>query len=468
MFFNPQNVTYTDGFFRLADKVKAVAHPSLCKDVFAELWNGFCFRLSTIELAPTDALVFQIGNVSALPIENDDYSVHITSDGVCVAATTEKNLLCGYYAFLDRICMEEKGSLAARACTFSEKAKIERRMAHFCVFPETELWELERFIRVCAVLKYTHLIVEFWGMYTYRCLPALSWKNAYTAEQIKPLAELAHTLGLELVPMFNCLGHASAGRVMHGKHVVLDQNPELQYLFDETGWYWRYATEPVERLQTEVRDELCELCGDGEYFHIGCDEIYGFDYSEESIRGVCEHINRIAADLKKKGRKTILWADMFLHRKAEYDSKNAYTAACPSDEKAEYMLSLLSKDVIMADWQYDCPHSPVETALFLKESGFTTMLCPWDVSLQKSDACVNTVKENELYGLIHTTWHTLSSGMMYVGKVARSFYNDGEDSRDHDHPLHLTHMAEILRKAYFANGDYHKAGWSKIEVGDRW
>lgn len=467
MFFDPQNISYTDGFFRISKKVKAVAHPILCKDVFAMLWNGFCFRSSEIELAPTDALVFRIGNVSALPTENDDYSVHITPDGVCVAATNERNLLYGFYAFLDRICMEEKENVTARACCFSEKAKIKRRMAHFCVFPETDLWELERFIRVCAVLKYTHLIVEFWGMYAYKCLPALSWKNAYTAEQIKPLVNMAHTLGLEVVPMFNCLGHASAGRVMHGKHVVLDQKPELQYLFDETGWYWRYATEPVEALQKEICDELCTLCGDGEYFHIGCDEIYGFDYSEESIQRVCGHINRVAADLKKKGRKTILWADMFLHRGAEYDPQNLYTAACPSKEKAEYMLSLLSKDVIMADWQYDCPHYPVETSRFLKEHGFTTMLCPWDTSLQKSNACLEAVKKDELYGLIHTTWHTLSSGMMYVGKVARAFYSDEKDKRDADHPLHLTHMAEILRKVWFADGVYHEAGWSKIEVGDR-
>ena len=63
------------------------------------------------------------------------------------------------------------------------------------------------------------------------CLAELAWPFAHTKEEIRPLIEEARALGMEVIPMFNHLGHASANREMYGKHVVLDQNPKLEYLF---------------------------------------------------------------------------------------------------------------------------------------------------------------------------------------------------------------------------------------------
>ena len=61
---------------------------------------------------------------------------------------------------------------------------------------------------------------------------------------------------------------------MHGKHVVLNRAPQYAYLFDETGWTWSIGTPEVTGLQRKMRGELAALCGKGDYFHIGCDEIF--------------------------------------------------------------------------------------------------------------------------------------------------------------------------------------------------
>ena len=63
--------------------------------------------------------------------------------------------------------------------------------------------------------------------------------------------------------------------------------------------------------------------------------------------------SKFAQDLARDGRTAILWADMFLPKTLKNETGNAYTAACPSKEKAAYMLSRLDKSVILADWQYD-------------------------------------------------------------------------------------------------------------------
>ena len=471
MFFDVQNLTKLTGRYPVEGKIRAVAHASLCKPVFAEYWNNFSYGLSEIELLPTDSFTFCIGQAPVLPLDGESYRVSITESGVSLAACSEKSLICGFMTLIDRLLMERvngESRLFLDACTYGETAFIARRMAHFCVFPETELWEIRRFVRLCAFLRYTHLVIEFWGTFRYECLDALSWERAFSADDLREIFAEAQDLGLELVPMFNHYGHASSGRVMHGKHVVLDRSPQYAYLFDETGWAWNIGLPETIDLQKKMRQELTELCGAGSFFHIGCDEIYGFDYSERAMEEICTHINAVAQSLAENGRKPILWADMFLPRTLKNQTGNTYTAACPSENASSFMLSKLDKNVLLADWQYDACRFPVETSLYLKEKGFSVLLCPWDRGMNRTNACLETAKIHGLDGILHTTWHTLSSGMPYVAKTARGCFlpAGAKDVRDENPALHFNKTAEILRKVYPCGGDYRKSGWSKKEIED--
>ena len=471
MFFDVQNLKKLTGRYPVEGKIRAVAHASLCKPVFAEYWNNFSYGLSEIELLPTDSFTFCIGQAPVLPLDGESYRVSITESGVSLAACSEKSLICGFMTLIDRLLMERvngESRLFLDACTYGETAFIARRMAHFCVFPETELWEIRRFVRLCAFLRYTHLVIEFWGTFRYECLDALSWESAFSADDLREIFAEAQDLGLELVPMFNHYGHASSGRVMHGKHVVLDRSPQYAYLFDETGWAWNIGLPETIDLQKKMRQELTELCGAGSFFHIGCDEIYGFDYSERAMEEICTHINAVAQSLAESGRKPILWADMFLPRTLKNQTGNTYTAACPSENASSFMLSKLDKNVLLADWQYDACRFPVETSLYLKEKGFSVLLCPWDRGMNRTNACLETAKIHGLDGILHTTWHTLSSGMPYVAKTARGCFlpAGAKDVRDENPALHFNKTAEILRKVYPCGGDYRKSGWSKKEIED--
>lgn len=471
MFFDVQNLTKLTGRYPVEGKIRAVAHASLCKPVFAEYWNNFSYGLSEIELLPTDSFTFCIGQAPVLPLDGESYRVSITESGVSLAACSEKSLICGFMTLIDRLLMERvngESRLFLDACTYGETAFIARRMAHFCVFPETELWEIRRFVRLCAFLRYTHLVIEFWGTFRYECLDALSWERAFSADDLREIFAEALDLGLELVPMFNHYGHASSGRGMHGKHVVLDRSPQYAYLFDETGWAWNIGLPETIDLQKKMRQELTELCGAGSFFHIGCDEIYGFDYSERAMEEICTHINAVAQSLAESGRKPILWADMFLPRTLKNQTGNTYTAACPSENASSFMLSKLDKNVLLADWQYDACRFPVETSLYLKEKGFSVLLCPWDRGMNRTNACLETAKIHGLDGILHTTWHTLSSGMPYVAKTARGCFlpAGAKDMRDENQAFHFNKTAEILRKVYPCGGDYRKSGWSKKEIED--
>ena len=460
--FYPENMTLTGGSFVFSGAVTAAAPACLDNESIRMFWQGFTRRCSALQVQVTDGFCFRIGEAEALPADPGSCSIHVTETGLCIAAENEKNLLMGFMTLLDRIetVDDENGAtvLSIPCCRLFETPGVGLRMVHFCVFPETTLWQLQKFLRFCAALRYSHVVVEFWGMYRFTCMKELGWPQAFTKEQLTPVFAEARELGLELVPMFNHWGHASGSRGIHGKHVVLDQNPALETYFCANGWCWDIRKPKVRALMRQVRRELCEVCGAGSYFHIGCDEADGFDLeTEDGMNAVCDYLNEIADDLETQGRRAIAWGDMFLYRHAHYDARNVYTANAPAPRTEEYMLNRLSRRIVIADWQYDANYAPVETAAVFTRAGFDCMLCPWDRSIENTRACLATAKQDKLFGLIHTTWHTLSSRMAWVAAAATGCF-------EKDTALRHTATAAILRKADFVNGDYEKAGWATEQI----
>ena len=468
MIFHPQNIIKTNGSFTFWGDINAIAHPCLNKNIIKEFWHNFTFQGSTLKICEGNEFVFSIGNAKPLSLDGYDYTLRVTPEGFCVCGKGEDDLRLGFMVLLDRIAMTDTDrgtALQLDCCEIRGRADAEKRMVHYCVFPETELWELQRFIRFCGALQFTHVVLEFWGMLRLDAMSELAWPFAFTKEQIRPIMDEAHDLGLEIVPMFNHWGHATAGRVIHGKHVVLDQNPALQSYFSEDGWCWDIKKPKVKALLREIRNELIALCGAGDYFHIGCDEAYNFSFSEADMGMICDFINEIDGELREMNRRAIIWGDMILFRHPDYNPENVYTCNAPTAEAETYFLSHIDKHVVIADWQYHAKSTPVETPTVFKNAGFDCLLCPWNEGFAQFSATMNSVSVQGLAGYIHTTWHTLSTGMPYVLLA-------GVKGLERGCTLKLksarTYTAALMRKVMPVCGDYQKAGWSKLQVGFKW
>lgn len=458
--FSPKNLREYDGSFCFEGAISTTAHHTLNSEIMKEFWHGCSYSLSSISFDETDETIFKIGSCTEPELCGEDYAVTVCKDGVFVKGKDSRALKEGFLTLIDRILPDGKDKLKIGCCEFRETADIKNRMVHYCIFPETELWELEKLVRFACILKFSHIVLEFWGMYKLECLKELSWNHAYTKDDLKAILKIAKDSGVEIIPMFNHWGHASACRAMHGKHVVLDQNPALAYLFSEDGWSWKLGEEAVTALHDKIRAELIDLCGEGEYFHIGCDEAYGFDFSKESMDAFITHITHISESLEKVGRRAIMWADMLIFKDKTWNEKNNYYAFCKSEECEEYLLSRLPKNIVIADWQYEAPKAPVETVKKLSSRGFDVVLCPWN-GVPHIGAAAQTVKEFKLFGIMQTTWHTLSCATDFILRCARSSVNDDDMSHD----MQRIKGAEAMRKAYFANGNYERSGWSKKEIG---
>lgn len=447
--------------FYFNESTQAVGFSALCNETVETLFHGFAFRSVNLNIIGDDKLHFLIGQAQELSADEESYCISISESGVSISAQTKENLFYGFFTFLDLIRMDDNGRAYVACCQFSEKPLIKTRMLHFCVFPETEIWEITKIIRLCAALKYSHLIIEFWGMLKYDCCEALSWSHAFSKEELKEPLQEARNLGLEIVPMFNHWGHASGCRQAHGKHVVLDSHPEMQAYFSESGWSWNFRNPKVRRLLSDIRRELIDLCGNGKYFHIGGDEAEDFSFDPEETAELCDFLNEIAQDIEKQSRNAIMWGDMLLTKDDGTIKENSYSVNCPDKASQAQIISRLSKNILIADWQYWVEAAPIETSLKLSELGYNVLVCPWDRSMKTQNACLKTVLNGKLFGAIHTTWHTLSEGMPYVGAFAATCWGSEmpESKRSMDYRI-----ASAQRRVFFTDGDYKKSGWSKKDT----
>ena len=436
-------------------------HPLL-----SELWHGFCFGASDASIVEAEGLTLCIGNADT---EAEENTLHVTQNGVFLRASDERILTLGYLELLQKIeCAPEQAVAEQLRIPVGDTPIAEReklQMLHLCVFPETTLSFLQKTIRLAGVLRYTHVMLEFWGTYQFSCLKELAWKDhSFTKDEIAPLVAEANALGMEVIPMFNHLGHAAGSRVRSGKHVVLDQNPRLAPLFGDDGWSWNIENPHARTLLKQIRAELYELCGSGSYFHIGCDESYTYCASEEHAPLLARYLSELCEEVIAEGRRPILWGDMLLCRATiDPPSGQPYECNAYSEATAKLLLDALPKQAIIADWHYDINETPWRSTKYLSSLGFEVLSCPW-YKYDNILSAAQTIQQCNTLGMLETTWHFLSSAMHVI------LYSSVAHLPQDSHLLHTrmgTQTATLLRKVWFAKGDYAEAGWARKQTDDR-
>ena len=156
-----------------------------------------------------------------------------------------------------------------------------------------------------------------------------------------------------------------------------------------------------------------------------------------------------------------MWGDMLLNSEAA-GVQEGYTCNCRNSKAAESLLTSLDKRLVIADWQYDVTRSPVLTAGYLSSFGFDTLLCPW-YDFKNIGACVETAQQMNNSGVMLTTWHTLSARMFSLLACAQGCLTGKVNFAGRDY---AAETAALIRKVYFADGDYETAGWAKHQISE--
>ena len=454
-------------YFYFDKNVLAKCDTKMINKTTENLWHSFSFNASSLKLEAGEPNIFMIGapEIPTLP-DGKEYAISVNENGICVVGKDYGSLIRGFCVLCMKIQYEnlKDGEESLKIPVLEEVSnyRIKNRMIHICVFPEQDFYYIKKLIRLIGVCQYTHIVLEFWGTLKYDCLKELAWENAFTKEQAKELINEARVFGMELIPMFNQLGHATASRVLYGKHVVLDQNPKLQYLFTPDGWAWDIHSEEVWKLLKDVRYELYDLFGDCEYIHLGCDEAYYYTNHEEERKQLPEFLNKLTTEIVKEGKRPIIWADMFLEEE-DYDKEKKYICLGNKGETRE-LLKHINKETVLADWQYNCEQVPVETLTYLNSTGFDCVGSPW-LTAPNYGSVVDTLAENDMFGLMLTTWHTLWRNIPGILRCAQkcgaitfpwSYRDDNHGVREE--------TATMLRRVSFEGNTYEQSGFKNYQI----
>lgn len=443
-------------FFAFGNKTSAVAHTQMNNSTVAKLWHSFCLTQGTLEITPCDEFVFSIGNPVIPTLEKGkEYAILADENGVAVAGKDYPGLMRGFFALIMKI-EKINNTFAIRYTQEQSNYTLQNRMIHICVFPENDLYFIKKVIRLSALCQYTHIVIEFWGTLKYDCLKELAWPHAFTKAQAAELIRECRDLGIEPIPMFNQLGHAAASRVGYGKHVVLDQDPTLAHLFTPDGWVWNIESDEVKTLLKQVRKELYDLFGNGEYMHIGCDEADYISKNPELRKQLPNYLRDLTYAVEEEGRRPMLWMDMLLEKDI---FKNCYTAG--EKDEVEHIRNATARSSVFVDWQYNCYDVPIPSLDSLKNCGRSVIGAPW-YNPQNYKAHIETISQNELSGIMLTTWHTLRKYMYSILGCAKqcgaSTFTWTDFSGVHEE------TATLLRRVSFEGNSYADCGWAKEQI----
>ena len=440
------------------------------------LWRRFSCDACELTLnqgaCAQNTFVFSVGATTADLQAGDSYALRVDEGGICVVGKDAAGLLDGIKTLVQLICpvelAEGREAFYMSASEIHDAPEMGFRAIHVCVFPSTPLYQLEQILHLAGFLKLTHVILEFWGTFRYRCHPALSWEGrSYTAEELTPLVELAKSYGMEIIPMINHFGHASQSRALNGRHVTLNHDLRLSRLYEPGGWTWCLSNPDTYKLLAEMRAELNEWAGNGRYFHLGFDEADTFATCDRCRRRVphellTEYVNRLTEDVSRMGRRPILWHDMFLvnnglpHPRAPEEGWVVANGYVKDTYKA---LDSLDRRVIMADWQYGYKHGYNPSTSIFMEKGFDTVVCPWD-DQENIRSLAADVKKYGAMGMILTTWHHLPAFLSSAAYWGNCAWSAGEKPFGGGY----ADNASILRTLYDAEGSFERSGWSFCEV----
>ncbi len=440
-----------------------------CAERVRTLWKRFSCDASEITLVPGgEGFRFEIGSAPACELNaGDHYAISVKASGLTVAAKDGPSLLNGIKTLVQLICPENldegKEALYILAAEVHDAPETGFRAIHFCIFPGTKLSSMEQAIHLAGFLKFTHVILEYWGTFPYECIPELSWAGrTLSKDDVRSLAALVRSYGMEVIPMINHFGHATQSRGCHGRHVTLNASLRRSLLFEPDGWTWCVSNPDTYKLLAEMRAEQIELAGAGKYFHLGFDEADSFATCPRCRKRVpgellAEYVNHLTDDLCGLGIRPILWHDMFI-RRTDFP-EGCFMEANGHVHDTDKALDLLDRRILMADWNYAYQKGYNPTTPYFISKGFDTVICPWD-NPENIRSISADVKKYGAAGILMTTWHHLPAYLRGATYWANCAWSAGENARG----ARFAEPACLLRRLYDADGDFGKSGWSVCEV----
>ena len=166
---------------------------------------------------------------------------------------------------------------------------------------------------LCAAARLNAVLVEWEDMFPWTCDRRFRCETAYTPDEVRSFAARASALGIEIIPLVQCLGHMETP-------LKFPEYAHLREVPEQSGVLNPLAPGARELVQSMV-DDVLELLPDVEHFHLGGDEAWSFGthpdtkaYIEKHGKGALymQHVEPLLDHLLARGIRPILWHDMMV------------------------------------------------------------------------------------------------------------------------------------------------------------
>jgi hexosaminidase len=187
--------------------------------------------------------------------------------------------------------------------------------------PPTEA-RLLSLLKLIAAAGYNALLVEWEDAFPWNVNPEFRSETAYSTEFVSGFHRAAHELGLEIIPLVQCLGHMETP-------LRLPQYARLREVSDRCDGLNPLAAGAPELVEQMIDDVLAQAYGSIRYFHLGGDEAWSFGSHLQTRAFIAEHgkaalfqhhVLTLCQKLKDRGIRPLIWHDM-MHDWAEADLK---------------------------------------------------------------------------------------------------------------------------------------------------
>jgi len=189
-------------------------------------------------------------------------------------------------------------------------------------------------LKVIAAARYNAVLVEWEDAFPWTIDARFRSETAYTPDQVQRFHAEAADLGIEVIPLVQCLGH------METPLSVADYRPlrEVPHRSDVLNPLAPGARDLVRRMVDDVI-ALTPVDAPGaglKHFHLGGDEAWSFGthpdtraYVEEHGKGALylHHVEPILDALNERGIRPILWHDMM----RDWDGESLRSLAAKAD-----------------------------------------------------------------------------------------------------------------------------------------
>jgi len=341
----------------------------------------------------------------------------------CDTAAAEKQLADEEAAMI--VTSSQTGGLSSWAKAGDGPAVPTRALHLTFQYEPVELREAVRLLEnVAAPAGYNQIMVEVGQALRYTSHPKVAPDWAWSRAQWQEYVKAARSLGMDVVPQFNALGHQPESGLTKAY-------PELSE--DPFGWCVCTRHPNTRRYLCEIFDELIDVF-QPHTCNIGLDEIdmnpERRAHSGRDIFGCCprcreadggdllaEHVLGLHEHLKGRGMGVIMWGDMLMYKKEHNCRSGLKAGTWPAIDQ-------LPRDIILADWAYS-PVPDYGASRYFIEKGFRVMGATWQ-DPRPLPSFSRFATENGLVGMIQTTWSPPTFGtvpLVFVLLAGKYFQN---------------------------------------------